>query len=138
MLEPAHAAWWAGRWIEPWIGAWCSRLWSGLFGSAGRAGSSCTIRIAGGSTQAPISGMFSQKYGMISSMWHKGNCGENVMAESLILVEREFYEIEHFSDPHDFLQKAYSYLYDQTHTRKTKLPVRSSPKRTPHSLKTSP
>lgn len=25
------------------------------------------------------------------------------------LMEREFYEIEHFTDPHDFLQKAYSY-----------------------------
>jgi transposase len=26
------------------------------------------------------------------------------------LVEREFYEIEYFSDPHDFLEKAHSYL----------------------------
>jgi transposase len=25
------------------------------------------------------------------------------------LMEREFYEIEHFTDPHDFLEKAYSY-----------------------------
>jgi len=25
------------------------------------------------------------------------------------LMEREFYEIEHFSDPHDFLERAYSY-----------------------------